>query len=66
VKFSWHMLAQGIAVAAQAFNAYGAFLPPKWQALAAGLLGGAQLIAGAVAHFRNPDGTPAATPYTKP
>lgn len=62
-KLSWNMTAQGVATLLQMFNAYGAFLPVKYQALGAGILGGLQLIVAALAHYSNPDGTPAAMPY---
>ncbi len=63
MKFSWNMAVQAVATLLQLFNAYGSILPPKYQALGAGILGGLQLIVAALAHYSNPDGTPAASPY---
>jgi hypothetical protein len=62
VKLSWQVILQTLASIAQVFNAYGAFLPAKYQALGAGLLGGSQLLVGTIAHFYNTDGTPQGTP----
>lgn len=42
------------------------FLPPKAQAIGVAGLSAAQGVAGALAHYYNPDGTSAATPYVPP
>jgi hypothetical protein len=60
------MILQTIASIAQVFNAYGAFLPAKYQALGAGVLGGLQLLVGTLAHFYNTDGSPQGTPLPTP
>jgi hypothetical protein len=62
VKLSWQVILQAIATASQVFNAYGAFVPAKYQALIAGVLGGLQVLIGTIAHFYNTDGTPQGTP----
>ena len=66
MKLSWQMILQVIATIAQIFNAWGAFLPTKYQALGAGVLGGLQVLIGAIAHFYNTDGSPQGTPLPAP
>lgn len=65
MKLSWNVILQLIATAIQVLNGMGEVLPPKYQALGAGLLAGLQLIVATLAHYSNPDGTPAEIPYTK-
>ncbi len=57
---------QGIAIVLQLWSALGGVVPPKYQALAAGVIGVLQAIQGTLAHYYNPDGTPAATAYVAP
>jgi hypothetical protein len=66
MKLSWQMILQAIATIAQIFNAWGAFLPSKYQALGAGVLGGLQVLLGTLAHFYNTDGSPQGTPLPAP
>jgi hypothetical protein len=65
MKFSWNVVLQGLATAAQGLNAIGALLPPKYQIMATMTITLIQAISAFLAHFANPDGTPAATAYTK-
>jgi hypothetical protein len=64
-KFSWNMIFQGVAMAAQLMNQVGGILPAEWKEGAVLVIGAAQAVVAAIAHFRNPDGTPAALPYVK-
>ena len=63
VKFSFNSIVQIVGIVGQIFNVVGGFVPSKYQGLIAGILAGVQGVTGAVAHFKNPDGTPATTPY---
>ena len=57
---------QVIAVVLQLWSALGSVVPPKYQALAAGIIGCIQAIQGVIAHYYNPDGTAATLPYVAP
>lgn len=63
MKFSTNMLMQILATVGQIFNQVGGFIPTKYQPVIAGILGGAQLIVGGLAHYSNPDATPVSTPF---
>jgi len=66
MKFSANMVIQILALVAQAANAVLDVLPsPKSKAIAAGVIAIAQGVAAGLAHFSNPDGTPAAAPYIR-
>jgi hypothetical protein len=66
MKLSWNMFFQIVATAIQGANAVSGMLPPKQQAGLAVIVGAIQGIVAAIAHFRNPDGTPASVAYVKP
>jgi hypothetical protein len=66
MKFSLNAIVQGVAIAAQVFNAVSPLVPAEQRAKIAGIIAAAQAVTAAIAHFRNPDGTPAATPYIGP
>jgi hypothetical protein len=57
---------QVIAVVLQLWSALGSVVPPKYQPLAAGIIGCIQAIQGVIAHYFNPDGTVAAVAYVVP
>lgn len=65
MKLKVNVLLSGLASLGQILNTYGGIIPPKYQTLVAGVLGGTTMIVAAVAHYRNPDGTPAVVPYVK-
>lgn len=65
LNFSWHMITQVVALAIQGANAIGGIMPEHQQAIAL-VIGAIQAIMGALAHFTNPDGTPASQPFVKP
>jgi hypothetical protein len=66
MKFSLNVIVQGLATAAQVFNAVSPLIAIDQRAKIAGIIAAAQAVTAAIAHFRNPDGTPAATPYIGP
>ena len=63
MKFSWNLVIQILGLIVQGANAMGALLPPEYQAGLAVIVGLIQAIVAAIAHFSNPDGTPAAVAY---
>jgi hypothetical protein len=63
MKFSFNVIVQGLATAAQVFNAVSPLIDPDQRAKIAGIIAAAQAVTAAIAHFRNPDGTPAVMPY---
>lgn len=65
MRFSVNVAIQMIALAAQGINASIDLLPGKGKFWAMVGLSVAQGAAGVLAHFANPDGTPAQAPYTK-
>lgn len=65
MKFSLNMVTQIIAMVVQGANALGGILPPEYSAPIALGIAAVQGIVAFVAHFKNPDGTPAAQPYVK-
>jgi hypothetical protein len=65
MKLSWNLAIQGLSTAAQGLNAVGSLLPPKYQIMATMTITLIQAISAFLAHFANPDGTPAAAAYTK-
>jgi hypothetical protein len=65
MRFSLNMVIQILGMAGQAINALVDFVPPKSKPIAAGVIGVIQAVTALLAHFSNPDGTPAADPYVK-
>ena len=57
---------QVIGVVLQLGNAMSGVVPKDYQFLTAGIIGILQAIQGILAHYYNPDGTPAAVPYVAP
>ena len=57
---------QAIAVLLQLYSVLGSAVPPKYQPLAAGIIGCIQAIQGVIAHYFNPDGTVATVAYVAP
>ena len=63
MKLSWNLLFQGAALIVQYGNQASGFVPPKYQPGVALAVGLAQGLVAWHAHYSNPDGTPASTPY---
>lgn len=63
MKLSVNMIVQLIGTALQALNIITPMLSPKGQATAAATVALMQAVAAYAAHFSNPDGTAATTPY---
>ena len=63
MKFSVNVAVQMLALAAQGLNATLDLLPGKGKFWAMVGLSVVQGLAAVLAHFANPDGTPAAQPY---
>ena len=64
MKLRTSVILQGLGVALQAANLAQPWIHnPKSQATLAAVVGGLQGIAALVAHFSNPDGTPASVAY---
>jgi hypothetical protein len=64
MRFSLNFFIQAIGVVGQLANQFSNIIPPKAQAWVALALTTAQGVTGLLAHFSNPNGTPAAEPYT--
>lgn len=62
-KFSVNAAIQAIGTATQLANVASGFVPPSKQPLVASAVGLLQAASGLLAHFRNPDGTPAQVAY---
>jgi hypothetical protein len=65
MKFSVNFVIQALALVAQAAMQTSEILPPKGKFWASVIVAATQGIAGVLAHFVNPDGTPAKQPYVK-
>lgn len=65
MKFSVNALIQILGLVAQGINAASDLLPPRGKFWAAVGLSAVQGLIGVLAHFANPDGTPAEQPYQK-
>ncbi len=63
MKFSWNLVLQVIATGVQAANALTPMLPEKQRGTLALVVGVLQSISALIAHYSNPDGTPAAVAY---
>jgi hypothetical protein len=66
MKFSVNLIAQILGTLIQVLNFATALVPPDYHWLVAGIAGIVQAIAGLLAHFSNPDGTPSTVPYVAP
>jgi hypothetical protein len=65
MKLSLNMIVQVVALVLQIYNQYWRMIPTGWQPLAALIVGVVQAASALLAHFSNPDGTPASTAYVK-
>jgi hypothetical protein len=65
MKFSVNVVIQMLALVAQGLNQTLDLLPPRGRVWAMVALSGVQGVAAVLAHFANPDGTPAVEPYLK-
>jgi hypothetical protein len=66
MKFSLNVVIQMLALVAQASNAVMDLLPSeRSKAVVAGVIALVQGVSAALAHWSNPDGTPADRPYVK-
>ncbi len=65
MKFSVNVVIQMLALVAQGLNATQDLLPPKGKFWAMVALSAVQGLTAVLAHFANPDGTPAQAPYIK-
>jgi hypothetical protein len=65
MKFSVNVLIQMLALAAQGLNATMELLPGRGKFWAMVGLSAVQGVTGVLAHFANPDGTPAEVAYLK-
>src|SRR5579862_7811748 len=63
MKLSVNVIGQMILTGMHAANALSGFVPHNDQFYVASLLGLLQLAISVLAHFRNPDGSPASIPY---
>jgi hypothetical protein len=65
MKFSLNAVVQLLALAGQGIVQVQDMLPPRGKFWAAVSLAAVQGLVGVLAHFANPDGTPASQPYTE-
>jgi hypothetical protein len=65
MKLKWNVAAQVLGTIMQFLNANGSMVPAKYQVEVALAVGIVQALSAFVAHFSNPDGTPAEAPYKK-
>ena len=65
MRFSVNVAIQMLALVAQAINATQDLLPGRAKFWAMVVLSAVQGVTAVLAHFANPDGTPAAAPYIK-
>ena len=66
MRFSVNVAIQMLALVAQGLNATQELLPERGKFWAMVVLSAVQGVAAVLAHFANPDGTPAEAPYIKP
>jgi hypothetical protein len=64
MTFAVNVVAQVALLAVQAANKFGDVVPAKYQPAVFAVAGIAQGTLALIAHFRNPNGTPASAPYT--
>ncbi len=65
MKFSVNVAIQMLALVAQGINATEELLPGRGKFWAMVVLSAVQGVTAVLAHFANPDGTPAQAPYIK-
>lgn len=65
LKFSVNAVIQIVGVVGHAAAQLSDVLPPEGKFWASVVLAAAQGVAGVLAHFVNPDGSPASMPYRK-
>jgi len=65
MKLSWNLVFHALALIVQYGNLASGYVPTKFQMWIALVVGAAQSLVAWRAHYYNPDGTPAAAPYTK-
>ncbi len=65
MRFSVNVAIQMLALVAQAINATEELLPARGKFWAMVVLSAVQGVTAVLAHFANPDGTPAEAPYIK-
>jgi len=65
MKFSVNVVIQMLALAAQGINATQDLLPPRGRFWAMVAFSAVQGLTAVLAHFVNPDGTPAQAPYIR-
>ncbi len=65
MKLSVNAVVQALALIAQGINATQDILPPEGRFWALVILSAVQGTVAVLAHFANPDGTPASAPYVK-
>ncbi|HOQ47670.1 MAG TPA: hypothetical protein PK157_20335 [Bryobacteraceae bacterium] len=65
MRFSVNVAIQMLALVAQAINATQDLLPGRGKFWAMVVLSAVQGVTAVLAHFANPDGTPAEAPYIK-
>ncbi len=65
MKFSVNVAIQMLALVAQGINATEELLPGRGKFWAMVVLSAVQGVTAVLAHFANPDGTPAQAPYVK-
>lgn len=63
MKLSVNVVIQILATVVQAANAASSLFPPARQAEIAAGVGVVQAVSAFLAHFSNPDGSPASEPY---
>lgn len=63
MKFRWNAVIQTIGTIGQAVNVISPMLPGDAQLSVAVTLAAVQGVTAMIAHFRNPNGTPATLPY---
>lgn len=63
MKFSVNFLIQALGVIGHAAVQLSDLLPPEYKVWASVTVAAVQGLTGILAHFRNPDGSPASEPY---
>ena len=66
MRLSLNIVIQILMLVCQAYNQISGMLPQEAREIATLVMGVIQAVAALLAHYRNPDGTPAATAYVKP
>ena len=66
MKLRWNMIAQLVGIILQLYNQYQSVIPEDFKPVVAAVIGILQGIAALVAHYSNPNGTPAVVAYVPP